>query len=91
MIFLKRSEVDFKSVAIGVMLCITVALLLAATNNGENDLKRYRCCGASGDPQAVFVVDAYSGHTWRFDRSGTIDYGTPFERESLRTSVTPKR
>ncbi len=86
---LKCSKLDIKSFAIGFLLSVTIALLLASSNS-DGDSGRYRCCESSGDPLAVFVVDSFTGHTWRLDRAGTIDYGMPYKRASLRTSITPK-
>lgn len=77
---LKGSKVDLKSVAIGVLLCLVVTLLLAATNDNAY-FQRYECCTSFGDASAVFVVDSFTGQTWRLDVDGTIDYGTPYKRD----------
>ncbi len=77
---LKGSKIDLNSAAIGILLCLVVTLLLAATDD-YSYFQRYECCTSSGDASAVFVIDTFTGQTWRLDIDGTIDYGKPYEHD----------
>lgn len=81
-------NIDFKSLAIGLLLtfCLTLGLAAAYREN-ENRPGRYECCGTG---RTVFILDTQTGHTWGIDRAVTIDYGTPQERLSQAYYIDPK-
>lgn len=79
-------SINFSSMAIGFLLALCLALALGAATDGESD-GPYRC-SAAGE-MSVFVIDTQTGHTWRLSRSDNVDFGTPFDRKSVRKSVTP--
>lgn len=78
-------KIDFSSMAIGFLLALCLALALGAASDGESD-GPYRC--SAGSDMAVYVIDTQTGQTWRLSRGDNIDFGTPFDRKSVRKSVT---
>lgn len=71
---------DWRSLVIGLLIGMMV--LLASGLKGESRfLGRYIPISAGNSESAIFIVDAYTGQTWRMDESSTISYGTPEQRE----------
>jgi hypothetical protein len=82
----KRGKIiNFKSVAVGFLLCF--CLILVSANSG-NSRGRYDCC-TSGTGR-LFIIDTHTGHTWELTVSSTVDYGTPENRQSQTSYITPK-
>ncbi|MHC4430909.1 MAG: hypothetical protein ACYS14_02120 [Planctomycetota bacterium] len=82
-------NVDFNSLAIGLLLGLCLMLAIGAAAGNGDEPGQYQCCAAGDDDLAVFVVETSTGHTWRLGRSDNYDLGTPYARKSLRQSVTP--
>lgn len=81
-------NINFSSMAIGFLLALCLALTLGAIGSaGDESAGPYRC--SANSDMAVFVIDTRTGQTWQLSRSHNIDLGTPFDRKSLRTSITP--
>jgi hypothetical protein len=72
---------------IGFLMALCVALALGAASGTGGGPGPYQCCAA--DDLSVFVIDTQTGQTWRLGRTENYDFGTPFERKSLRKSITP--
>jgi hypothetical protein len=79
----------FKNLVIGFLLGMCLTLAIAATSTNDDSLGPYQCCSAGNDPACVFVVNTQTGHTWRLSRADHYDFGTPQQRKSIRSSVTP--
>ncbi len=79
-------NINFGSMVIGFLLALCLALALGAAT-GDESAGPYRC--SAGNDMAVYVIDTQTGQTWRLSRGDNIDLGTPFDRKSLRTSITP--
>ena len=79
-------NVSFSSMLIGFLMALCLALALGAAS-GSGGPGPYQCCAA--DDLSVFVIDTQSGQTWRLGRTENYDFGTPFERKSLRKSIMP--
>jgi hypothetical protein len=85
-------NVDFKSLVIGFLLalCLAVAMGAGFINEAEQDDRGlYQCCAAGDDDLSVFIIDTETGQTWRVGRTDTYDFGTPFKRKSVRKSIMP--
>ncbi len=81
-------NIDFKSMVIGFLLAVCLGLILGASGEtGDEGVGPYRC--TAGSDTSVFVIDSRTGQTWRLSRTDNVDYGTPFDRKSLRKSITP--
>ena len=80
-------SIDFKNLALGLLLGICLMLAIASADNGGDE--RYQCCAAGNSDQAVFVIDTQTGQTWRMSRTDTFDLGTPQQRKSERRTHTP--
>jgi len=74
-------DMDWRSMVIGLLIGMLV-LMVSGYQTEPSFFGRYMPVNAGNSPDAVFVVDVYSGHTWRIDDSSTIDYGTPEMRET---------
>lgn len=86
---LQNWNLGFKNLVIGFLLGLCVTLAIAATSSNDDSPGPYQCCAAGDDPVSVFVVNTQTGHTWRLSRADHYDFGTPQERKSVRSSVTP--
>ena len=82
-------DINFYSLLIGFLLALCLMLAIGAGGSDRSDPGRYQCCAAGGDDSAVFVIDTQTGQTWRLARADNCDYGTPYQRESVRRSITP--
>jgi len=82
----KNWNIHFGSMVIGFLLALCLALALGAAADGDS-AGPYQV-SASSD-MAVFVIDTRTAQTWQLSRSDNIDLGTPFDRKSLRRSITP--
>jgi hypothetical protein len=80
----RNRNIDFKSLVIGLLLGLCITLVSGASKDGGNG--RYDC---SADQDQVFIIDTQTGQTWRLDKSSTTDFGTPQNRKSEKTYVTP--
>lgn len=79
------ASIDLKSLIIGFLLSLCIMLFsgfTSVTNNG-----RYQC---SATESWVAVMDTQTGHVWIMERSASIDFGTPRNRESFRKYVAPR-
>lgn len=81
-------NLNLSSLVIGFLLALTLILALGA-DSGDNSPGRYQCCSASGDDLSVYVIDTQTGQTWRLSRTDAFDFGTPFDRKSVRRSIMP--
>lgn len=80
---------DSKSLGVGLLLGLCAVLATGAIGDNRDHVGQYQCGAAGDDPLGVFVVDTETGHTWRFGRTDTIDYGTSTNRRSVRRSERP--
>jgi hypothetical protein len=76
---LSRS-LDWRSLIIGLLIAM-MALLASGHKSGDRFTGRYEAFSAGNDPYGIFIVDSYSGQTWRMDNKSTLSYGTPEDRE----------
>jgi hypothetical protein len=76
-------SIHFGSMAIGFLLALCLVLAVGAATGG--DAGPYRI--ASGGDVA-FVLDTQTGHVWQVSRSDHVDLGTPFDRKSVRKSIS---
>jgi hypothetical protein len=78
-------NINFSSMIIGFLLaaCLALALGAASTRSGGP----YQI-SANSDLSA-YVIDTRTGEAWQISRGDNIEFGTPFDRKSRRTSVTP--
>lgn len=85
----KRHEwnIHFSSVAIGFLLAVCLVLAVGAARSGDS-AGPYRI--SSGSDLTAFVIDTQTGHVWQLSQTDNLDLGTPFDRKSLRESITPK-
>lgn len=81
-------NLNFNSLAIGFALALCLMLSIGAAESNDNT-GQYQCCAAGGDDLAVFVIDTETGQTWRLGRTDMYDFGTPYQRKSIRRSITP--
>jgi lipocalin len=84
----KKMPLDPKSFIIATLLTLIIVLFTGASSK---EIGRYTVTSADNYEKALFVTDTTSGHTWYLSRNDTIDYGTPQQRTSIRTTVTPVR
>ena len=75
-------------VFIGFVFGVSFVCALGAVQSGDG-AGQYQCCAAGDDSLAVFVTDTETGQTWRLSRTDTYDFGTPYQRKSVRSSQTP--
>ncbi|MGD0785471.1 MAG: hypothetical protein ABR969_06635 [Sedimentisphaerales bacterium] len=80
----RRGSIDFKSLVIGLLLGLCITLVLGASNNNDNG--KYQCSAGQGQ---VFIIDTQTGQTWGLDNSSTTDFGTPQNRKSQKSFITP--
>jgi hypothetical protein len=73
-------NLDWRSLIIGLLIGMMV-LLASGHKSGGSYAGRYIPIAAENSPFGIFIVDAYSGRTWRMDENSTINYGTPDQRE----------
>lgn len=83
---LKKHNIDFKYLALGLIIGICLMMVIGAASDGRG---RYQSCPAGNNDLAVFVIDTQTGHAWRVGRIDTLDFGTPQQRKSERRSQTP--
>ena len=78
-------NINFSSMIIGFLLAACLALALgAASARSEGSYQ----ISANSDLSA-FIIDTKTGETWQISRGNNIEFGTPFDRKSRRTNVTP--
>lgn len=82
----KQNNIDFKYLALGLIIGICLIMVIGAASDGRG---RYQACNAGDNDQAVYVIDTQTGQTWRMSRTDTLDFGTPQQRKSERRSETP--
>lgn len=86
---LKRTwNINLNSLIIGFLLAICLLLTLgnsALTQAEPDGPGPFQVCQA-GD-MSVFVLDSQTGQVWKIGRTETYDYGTPWQRRSVRTNV----
>ena len=83
-------NINLSSLAIGFLLAICLLLTLGSDglNEAESDGPGpFQVCSA-GD-MSVFVLDSQTGQVWVIGRTDTYDYGTPWQRRSVRKSIMP--
>ena len=73
-------NLDWRSLIIGLLIAIT-ALLASGHKSGDRFRGRYEAISAGHSEFGIFIVDVYTGQTWRMDNTSTISYGTPEDRE----------
>ena len=76
-------SLDWRSLVIGLLVGMVV-LIASGYESGQRSrfMGRYIPISAGNSEDAIFIVDAYTGQTWRMDESDTVDYGIPELRES---------
>jgi len=89
---IKPTNVSFNisSFLIGFLLALCLMLILGMTDIADTQkdpVGLYQACPAG--ELSVFVIDTQTGQTWRLGRTETYDYGTPYQRKSVRTSIMP--
>ncbi len=80
-------NIHFSSLVIGFLLALCLVLAVGAAT-GSDSAGQYRI--SSGSDVSAFVIDTQTGHAWQISQGDNIDLGTPFDRKSVRQSVTPK-
>jgi hypothetical protein len=83
-------NINFSSLAIGFLLAVCLLLTLgndALTQAEPDGPGPFQVCPA-GD-LSVFVLDSQTGQVWVIGRTDTYDYGTPWQRRSVRKSIMP--
>jgi hypothetical protein len=73
-------NLDWRSLIIGLLIAM-IALLASGHKGTDRFVGRYQAISAGNSEFGIFIVDAYSGQTWRMDETSTISYGTPEQRE----------
>ncbi len=81
----RNRNIEFKSLIIGLLLGLCITLVMGFSNDSDNG--RYQC---SADQNQVFIIDTQTGQTWILDNSSTTDLGTPQNRKSQKSFITPK-
>lgn len=81
-------NLNLSSLVIGFLLALTLLLAMGAASD-SNSPGRYQCCSAGADDLSVYIIDTQTAQTWRLGRTDSFDFGTPFERKSIRKSITP--
>ena len=79
-------NVDLKSMVIGFLLAACLALAMGAASDSQSE-GPYQI-SANSDLSA-YVIDTRTGECWQVSRGDNIELGTPFERKSIRKSITP--
>jgi len=83
-------NINISSLAIGFLLAICLLLTLGSdvlTEAESDGPGPFQVCTA-GD-MSVFVLDSQTGQVWVIGRTDTYDYGTPWQRRSVRKSIMP--
>ena len=80
-------NVNFSSLVIGFLLATCLALALGASTGGTGPEGTYQV-SANSDLSA-YVIDTRTGETWQVSRGDNVELGTPSERKSNRTTMTP--
>ena len=83
-------NINLSSLVIGFLLAICLVLTLGTdslTKTEPDGPGPFQVCMA-GD-LSVFVLDTQTGQVWRVGRTETYDYGTPWQRQSVRKSIMP--
>lgn len=75
-------NLDWRSLIIGLLIAM-MAMLAAGHKSGDRFVGRYQAIQAGNSEFGIFIVDPYTGQTWRMDETSTINYGTPEDREFL--------
>ncbi len=76
------------SFIVGGLLGVCLVLIVGAVNDPDSP-GQCQCCTAGDDSSAVFVLDTETGDVWLVGRADTVDFGTPFDRTSVRKSMRP--
>ena len=78
--------IDLRSLVIGLLLGSCLILVSGYSGNSANG--RYQCSASAG--LWVFIIDTQTGQTWKLDDSATADFGTPQNRKSQQSYISPK-
>lgn len=79
-----EQRIDFKRLVIGLLLGLCMAPASGFSKDNDNGL--YQC---SAGEDGVFVINTRTGQLWEFEISSTIDFGTPQNRKSQCSYITP--
>jgi hypothetical protein len=74
---------DWHSLMIGLLIGMILLLASGLQSGGQRYTGRYMGVSAGSSPDGIFIVDRYTGDTWRMDGADTIEYGSPYRRESV--------
>lgn len=77
-------NIDLKSMVIGFLLAACLALAMGAAGGGQEGTYQI---SANSDLSA-YVVDTRTGECWQISRGDNVEFGTPFNRKSRRTTIT---
>ena len=76
---------DWRSLVIGLLLGMMVLMASGLESGQPRFMGRYIPIQAGNSPDSIFIVDAYTGQTWRMDENATVDYGIPELNQSPET------
>jgi len=79
-------DMDWRSLVIGLLIGMVV-FMASGYEGRQRFLGRYTAFSAGNSEEAIFIVDMYSGRTWRLDANSTVDYGIPGTRELPETNL----
>ena len=81
-------NINISSVIIGFLLATCLILTLGANNPTQNasDGPGPFQVSSAGD-LSMCILDTQTGQAWLVGRTETYDYGTPWQRRSVRKSV----
>ena len=74
---------DWHSLVIGLLIGMILLLTLGLESGRQQYTGRYMGVSAGSSPDGIFIVDRYNGDTWRMDGRETVEYGSPYRRESV--------
>lgn len=79
-----EQRIDFKRLVIILLLSLCITPVLGFSKDNDNGL--YQC---SVGQDGVFIINTRTGQIWELTISSTIDFGTPPNRKSQRSYITP--
>jgi hypothetical protein len=79
-----EQRIDFKRLVIILLLSLCITPMLGFSKDIDNGL--YQC---SADQDGVFIINTRTGQIWELAIPSTIDFGTPPNRKTQRSYITP--